>query len=49
MKIAIRGEGRTDMGAVDNGLFIKGPMVTLIEKLGLYLAAKLDNNISGQT
>ncbi len=36
MKIAIRGEGRTDMGTVDNGLFIKGPMVTLIEKLDCY-------------
>ena len=36
MKIAIRGEGPTDMGKVDNGLFVKGPMVTLIEKLDCY-------------
>ena len=36
MKIAIRGEGPTDMGMVDNGLFIKGPMVILIEKLDCY-------------
>lgn len=36
MKIALRGEGPTDMGKNDNGNFVKGPMVLLIEKLDCY-------------
>jgi len=36
MKIAIRGEGKTDMGYLDNGEFIKGPILILIEKLECY-------------
>jgi len=36
MKIALRGEGPTDIGALDNGVFTKGPMVILIEKLSCY-------------
>ncbi len=33
MKIAIRGEGPTDVGILDSNSFVKGPMVILIEKL----------------
>jgi len=36
MKIAIRGEGSTDIGVVDNGFLLKGPMLILLEKLDCY-------------
>lgn len=36
MKIAIRGEGPTDIGKIDNGTFIKGPMIILLEKLDYF-------------
>jgi len=36
MKIAVRGEGPTDIGSLNNGVFEKGPMVILIEKLDCF-------------
>jgi len=33
MKIAVRGEGSTDIGSLHNGCLDKGPMIILIEKL----------------
>ncbi|SFV65439.1 hypothetical protein MNB_SV-12-1221 [hydrothermal vent metagenome] len=36
MKIAIRGEGITDIGTLNNGLLTKGAILLLIEKLDCY-------------
>jgi hypothetical protein len=36
MKIAIRGEGSTDVGIKSDGSFQKGPMLILLEKLDCY-------------
>ena len=36
MTIAVRGEGSSDIGFLDNDLFIKGPMIILLEKLQCY-------------
>lgn len=40
MRIAIRGEGPTDMGRLDGTTFYEGPMVILIEKLDCFQAMK---------
>jgi len=40
MKIALRGEGPTDMGSMDGMVFKKGPMVILIEKMECFLTMK---------